>query len=46
MPNFFDVETELKPVIETINDLVEIIAEKLFKAGKIKGSDCLNSFFP
>ena len=38
VPNFFDIENELNPVIEAINELVETTAERLFRTGKIKGS--------
>ncbi len=37
VPNFFKKE-ELEPVLKGIEGLVEKVAEKLHKAGKIKGN--------
>ncbi len=45
MKDFFDTEKELQPVRESINELVDKVAEKLYHAGKIKGY-LANSFYP
>ena len=37
VPNFFKKE-ELEPVLKGIEGLVDILAEKLHQAGKIKGA--------
>lgn len=35
---FFDIEADLEPCRRAIEDLVEELAQKLFKAGKIKSN--------
>lgn len=37
IPNFFNLESDLEPCKLAIEQMVEKIAQRLYKAGKIKG---------